>query len=346
MVSLRARRSLPALVIGLVVAACGGTGGSPSASQVVPSAGTSASTALASGSAVASAAAPEKATIKLGLLPLSDVAPVYIAIADGTFADEGLTIEPTIVQGGAAAIPNLVNGSLDMTFGNYVSFFQATGSGGIDLRIIAEQNRAKPNYSSIMTLPDSGIKAAADLVGKKLAVNTLKNVAELTARAQVKDAGGDPNGVMYVEIPFPDMIAALQKGDVDAIFAVEPFLSLAKAQLKAVEVVNPYGGRLEGFPVAGFEATTKFTTENPNTVAAFQRAMIKASDSATANVASVAQILPTYTTLKADVASQITLPEYNSRIDPAKLKTVVDLMVEFGLLDSAPDVNTLVVPTP
>ena len=46
-------------------------------------------------------------------------------------------------------------------------------------------------------------------------------------RASVRKAGGDPAKVKFVELPFPDMPAALQAGQVDAIFVVEPFLTAA-----------------------------------------------------------------------------------------------------------------------
>jgi NitT/TauT family transport system substrate-binding protein len=331
--------------VALAVAACGGAATpSPSASAVA--AATAGTSPDGSDAPIASPAGPpEMATIQLGLLPLADVAPVYIGIKEGYFEDEGLTIEIVPVQGGAAAIPALVNGDLDITFGNYVSFFLASNA-GIDLRIIADQNHATPGFSSIMTLPDSGIAAPADLVGKKLSVNTLSNVAEITSRAQIKDAGADPGAVEYTEIPFPEMIAALEQGSVDAIFAVEPFATLAKQQLQAVEVVNPYGGRLEGFPVAGFQATTEFAEANPNTIAAFQRAMVKASALAADDPESVVAILPTYTTLTPELAGTIAQPLYVSEIDIDAFKTVVDLMVEFGVLDSAPDVSGLVILTP
>jgi NitT/TauT family transport system substrate-binding protein len=288
---------------------------------------------------------PETTTIQLGLLPLADVAPVHLAVATGLFEDQGLTIEPVLVQGGAAAIPALVAGDLDITFGNDVSALLAS-SQGIDLRFIADQNHSQPGFSSIMTLPDSGVATAADLVGKRLAVNTLANVAEITSRAQVKDAGADPDAVEYIEIPFPDMIAALERGDVDAIFAVEPFATLAGQQLGAVEVVNPYGGRLEGFPVASFMTTGAFAAANPNTVTAFQCAMIAASQLAASDPSSVVSILPTYTALTPELAAVIHQPLYVSELDPAALQPVVDLMVEFGLLESAPDLAALIVPTP
>jgi NitT/TauT family transport system substrate-binding protein len=329
MVSSRARRvTLFGLVaaLGLVMAACGGAA-TPDQTQ-----------------SPAAEGEPEVSTINLGLLPLADVAPIHIAVAEGYFEEEGLTVELQIVEGGAAAIPALVSGDLDITFGNYVSFFLAN-SQGIDLRIIAEQNRAEPGFSSIMTLPDSGIDDAADLEGRTLAVNTLQNVAEITSRAQISDAGGDPDAVEYVEIAFPDMIAALERGDVDAIFAVEPFVGIAKANLDAVEVANPYGGRLDGFPVAGFYTTSAFAEANPNTVAAFQTAMVRASQLAADQPDQVVEILPTYTELTPEAAASLAQPQYVSEIDVAELEVVAALMVEFGLLEEAPDVNSLVIPT-
>jgi NitT/TauT family transport system substrate-binding protein len=348
MVSSRSRgpgRLALVIGVGLIVAACGGAQGTATPTTAATAGGPAATSPSATGGASPTRGEPEVATINLGLLPLADVAPVHLGIAEGFFEDEGLEVQVQVVQGGAAAIPALVSGDLDITFGNYVSFFLAS-SQGVDLRIIAEQNRATPGFSSIMTLPDSGIASPTDLEEKRLAVNTLSNVAEITSRAQIKDAGGDPDAVEYVEIPFPDMIATLERGDVDAIFAVEPFATLAKGQLQAVEVANPYGGRLDGFPVAGFQSTTEFAEQNPNTIAAFQRALVAASQAAADDPETVVEILPTYTTLTPELASSIAQPQYISEIDVAELQKVVDLMVEFNLLDSPLDVNALIIETP
>jgi hypothetical protein len=42
----------------------------------------------------------------------------------------------------------------------------------------------------------------------------------------------------------------------------------------------------------------------------------------------------------------LTQPEFVSEVDVAGLEVVADLMVEFGVLEQAPDVNSLVIPTP
>jgi NitT/TauT family transport system substrate-binding protein len=79
---------------------------------------------------------------------------------------------------------------------------------------------------------------------------------------------------------------------------------------------------------------------------AFQRAMVRASQLAADEPDQVVEILPTYTELTPDLAATITQPLYVSEIDVSQLEVVVDLMVEFGLLAEAPDVNALVIATP
>jgi NitT/TauT family transport system substrate-binding protein len=63
---------------------------------------------------------------------------------------------------------------------------------------------------------EASIRTAADLAGKRVAVNTLKNIGDTTIRASVRKAGGDPSSIKFVELAFPDMPAALQAGRVDA----------------------------------------------------------------------------------------------------------------------------------
>ena len=287
------RRMLPlttVLVVLALVAACGGGGASPSAAPSATAAASAPASAPASAeaSAPASAAAPEKAALTVGILPIVDVATVQTAISQGLFEAEGLTVKTEVMQGGAAAIPALVGGDLDVAFGAWPSFLAANQQ-GIPLRAIADGVAAKPGFTQILAMPGSSLEGnPAGLAGKKVAVNTLNNLGELAVRSTLKEAGGDPASVQLVEIPFPDMGAALEKGDVDAIWAVEPGVTNAKKNLKAVVVADSYVGPLDAFPVAGYQVTEAFAKANPNTVAAFQRAIIAAAaatqDDATARV--------------------------------------------------------------
>lgn len=310
---------------------------------------TSVQAATSSGGAEADAAprdVPEKTEITLGLLPLIDVAPIYIGIEEGLFEREGLTIDIQLVQGGAAAIPAMVAGELDLTFGAYPSTMTGVAN-GLDLRIIAEGNRASPGFSNIVALPDSGLEGdVAALEGKRVGLNTFANVAELTTRSVIEAAGADYAEVDAVEIPFPEMVPTLERGELDAIFAVEPFDTIAQSSLDAVVVADPYSGETEGLPVAGYYATGNFATNFPNTVAAFQRALIAATDIAADDPERVVDVLPSYSELDAQAAATVTQPEFVARIDRAEIQRIVDLMVAFEFLEQPVDLDRIIVPSP
>ena len=183
--------------------------------------------------------APEHPHLRLGVLPIVDDAHLVRAQAAGYFAAEGLTVELVTVQGGAAALPRLATGDLDLTFTNYVSALLGQAQGKGTFRFVDGGYQAGPNTLLIMTKPGSAVRTPADLAGKKIAVNTLRNIVELTARSALETAGVDPGAVTFVEVPFPDMAAALQSGRVDAAFTVEPFSTQAALAFGAVARSTP-----------------------------------------------------------------------------------------------------------
>lgn len=289
--------------------------------------------------------APERAELRVGILPITDVAPVQIAISQGLFAAEGLDVTTEVTQGGAAAIPALVAGDLDIAYGAWPSFLLANQE-GIELRAVADGVAAAPGFTEFLALPASGLEGdPAGMAGKTIAVNTLNNIGELAVRATLADAGVDPDGAQLVEIPFPDMGAALERGDVDVIWASEPIPTLVKTNLGAVVVADSFVGEMEGFPVAGYQATADFAAANPNTVAAFQRAMAAAVEVAASDPSVVTKLLPTFTSLTPELASEIALPAFQGGLDPATLGRVQDTLIEFGILDEALEIESLVVPS-
>ncbi len=282
---------------------------------------------------------PEKTEVSVGLLPIADVAPLFIAIEEGFFEEEGLTVSTEFAQGGAATIPALASGDLDFGFGAYPSFFSAV-SEGLPLKIISEANRPAPLFAGLYALPDSGIATVEDMAGKTIAVNTLNNVVQLAVQAQLEDAGLTLDDVTLVEIPFPDMVATLERGDVDVIAVVEPFGTVARNTLDATLIIDMFANRMEDFPVAGWYATDSFIAENPNTVAAFVRAFTRGVELANSDPDAVPQILPTYIeTATEEAARELNYPLFVAGIDLEVLQTVPDFMLEAGILSEPIDVS-------
>lgn len=304
--------------------------------------------ACASPSASPSAAdeTPERAEITVGTLPIVDVAPIHVAIEEGLFAAEGLTVTVEVTQGGAAAIPALMGGDLDIAYGAWPSFLIANAQ-GLELRAVADGTAARPGFTELLAMPGSELEGnPAGLAGTRIAVNTLGNLGELAVRSALVEAGLARDAAELVEIPFPDMGAALERGDVDVIWASEPVATLARETLGAVLVIDSYVGAMEGFPVAGYQASADFVEANPRTVAAFQRALAAAVERIAEDPALVPRIAPEFTSLEPELASQVALPDFRSRLDPADLRRVHDFLVEFGLLESELDVEALVTPWP
>ena len=286
-------------------------------------------------------AGPERTELRLGLLPIVDVAPIHVALERGLFEAEGLAVTIEVVQGGAAAIPALVGGDLDIAYGAWPSFLIANQQ-GIPLRAVADGVAAAPGFTELLALPGSGLGSdPAALAGTTIAVNTLNNIGELAVRSILVDAGVDPDAVELVEIPFPTMGAALERGDVDVIWASEPIPTIVKDELDAVVVADSFVGAMEAFPVAGYQATASFVEENPRTVAAFRRALAAAVALCAADRSLVVETVPGYTNLTPDLAGAIALPTYRAQLDAAVLQRVNDYLVEFDLLEPGLDIAAL-----
>src|SRR5690242_637024 len=175
------------------------------------------------------AVAADLEKVRVSIIPISDVAPLFVAMQNGYFRELGLEIDTTSSAGGAAGIPGLIGGSFDIAYGNVVSALLAVQQ-GLDVKVIAAgTNLADPalDASPILVKSESGIKTGKDLEGKSIAVNTRNNVIWLYARAWVKATGGDPERVTFKEVPFPQMEDALRQQRVDAAFMVAPFSIVA-----------------------------------------------------------------------------------------------------------------------
>jgi NitT/TauT family transport system substrate-binding protein len=291
---------------------------------------------LLSGKPDDSGSGPELAKIRLGTIPIVDVAPVYIALQKGYFRDEGVDVEVKLIQGGAAGIPSLANGELDVTFGNWVSFLSAQSKKAVDLKLVADGYRGKPGMFLVLAVPDSPVKTARDLAGKKIGVNTRANVAELAVRAAMKAQNVDAGAVQFTEMPFPDLQAAMQRKDIDAALLVEPFSTRAKQQIGAVTVLDTIVGDAVDLPIGGYATSAKFAKENPKTLDAFRRALVRAQRDA-ADRKEVESVITGYAKVESTVATVMSFGSYPSSIDVERLRGVVRLMRANGMLEGDVD---------
>ncbi|MGO1054834.1 ABC transporter substrate-binding protein [Crossiella sp. CA198] len=296
------------------------------------------------GSAGGSGAPVQEQRIRLGIMPVVDVAPVHIALAKGYFKAEGLKVELTTIQGGGPGVAGMLKDELDFTFGNWVSFFAAEAKGTAKnaggIKLAADGYQARANMFLVLTGPDSPIRGPKDLAGKKIAINTFKNILELTARATLEANNVDPKTVTFVEMPFPDMQAALQNKKIDAAFMVEPFISKAERTLGAVPVLDAASGPTSDIPIAGYATTGAFAKAHPQAVEAFRRALNRGQQDA-ARKSTVESLLPGFAQIDAETAALVHFGVYPISIDATRLQRVADLMRTYGLLEAPMDIKPM-----
>jgi NitT/TauT family transport system substrate-binding protein len=292
------------------------------------------------GGSTPSAGGLEKTDLKVGVLPIPDAATVYIAQSKGYFAAEGLNVTPVVLTNGSETVSRVVSGAVDIAYSAYIPIIQAV-SAGVKVRVISDGYRGRSNLYPIVTRPDSPIHDARQLAGKKIGLINTKGFPSLLTDAALASVDVAASAVHLVEIPYPNMPAALQNGSIDAAFMTEPYLSQSRKTFGARAIIDTMSGPTADLPVGGYVSSPKFMTGDPKTLAAFDRAMAKAQ-AAAADRALVGEMLPTYVHgLSPAVAQSITLGAYPVALDATQLQRVADLMTQFGVLPSHFDVQRL-----
>jgi NitT/TauT family transport system substrate-binding protein len=279
--------------------------------------------------------------LDVGVVAVIDIAPLYLGIEKGFFSARHLQVTPKPRTGGSLIVAAVVSGSQHIGFSNNTTLLIGS-SRGLPLRIVAAGNQAAPgDYAAIFVRPDSGISSAKDLAGKTIAVNNLNNVGPLTVNAALQASGADISRIRFVEIAFPEMGAALAQRRVDAVWAVEPFASAIKASGGAKLLLRPYPLVAPHFPVASYFTSQAYAASDPDVVDRFRQAMNQSLTYAQNHPDEVRRILPTYLSLKPEVAAHVVLPEWNTDVGVPLLQRTAELAKEYGYLSTAPDVARL-----
>lgn len=298
---------------------------------VACSSASSSSGGSASAQATAAGSSAGTTSIVVGALPVIDTAGLQVALKEGFFTQAGLDVTVKSVTQSTAAIPDLLHGSIDVIGGgNYVSFFEAEAHGTFPVQILAPAVDCTPDTYGVVAMPSSGISKPADLAGKTIAVNLTQNVQTLTTSAVLTADGVNASSVRYVQIPFPDMSSALQANRVDAISAVEPFLSAALAAGGKL-VTSTCTGSMAGFPLSGYLTTKSWAQQHAAAASAFQQAIEKGNTYANAHPSVVRSLLPTYTSITAKAAASMPLGTFPATLTTAMLQRIATLMRGGGL---------------
>lgn len=293
----------------------------------------------------------EKTVLNVGVVPAMDSAGFFVALHEGLFAKEGLTINYTPAVSSETAIGAQLQGKLDISAGNYVSYIEAVAENHDPLEIVAEGSVMQQGAQVIFTMPDSGIKTLADLKGHVLGVNAPYNIDYLLDVSVLTENGISKSDVRFPSgpIPFPDMASELSSGKIDAATMPEPFASLAEQQLGAVTLADLNQGATTDFPIEGYVVTKSWAEKNPNTLKRFLVALEQGQEISDTDRAAVEQAFESIKgaqngQVSPSIAAVMALDTYPIGIDQTRIQRVADVMHQFGLLPDTFKVASMLMP--
>jgi len=182
------------LVAVLLVAACGGTGASPSASPA-----TAPPTGGASSSADPATQAPEAATVTVALnWPVPEYTHTGITMAEdrGYYAEENLTVELQPLDGSSSAVQAVGAGSANIGFAGAGAILAAM-SEDLPIKVVANHLQSTP--TGILYRPENQVASFQDLRGLTIATQaTGEDTVNLFAF--LRNAGLDPDSDVEIQV--------------------------------------------------------------------------------------------------------------------------------------------------
>jgi NitT/TauT family transport system substrate-binding protein len=281
--------------------------------------------------------------LKVGTLPTDGCSVIFYAKELGFFQKNGLDVDIQTMPSGPAIAAAVAGGALDVGVANVATVAQARLH-GLPLRYIAPSSMAEPSTMTdiVMVASDSTIRTGADLNNKTIAINGLKDLQQITAMAWVDKHGGDSKTLHFLELPIPQMAAALESHRADAALDVEPFVSGARAQGQGKIIGDVLDGVAPRFMVVGWFALDPWISAHPDAASRFAVALRQAAAWANAHHAESAAILVRNTKIPASAIDTMARAQFGLTLDPAMIRPIVDAAVKYGVLDRPVDVNDLI----
>jgi NitT/TauT family transport system substrate-binding protein len=277
---------------------------------------------------------PAPATIRIANIPVTNYTPMIVARDKGWFAEEGLTVTWSPVNQGAVAIEAVFGGSAEIGGSSIFEPMVARGN-GLDLMFAVagtHTRKTPPDNSALMVLADGDIKTAKDLSGKKISAGLINSVNYVHMQEWLTKHGVDAKTVTFLEIPFPQMADALFQKRLDAVWAVEPFLTFMMKSGKAKLLAYPYIETMPGMDITAYIAKESWLKANPDVARRFKRAIDRATEYLSkASKDERDSWVSKFSGMKPELVKEMTLPVFASEFNVPSLQQNLDMAVRYKM---------------
>lgn len=240
-------------------------------------------------------AAKDKMIIASGIDPA--FAQFYVAKAGGFFEKNDLDVTLNTGPSGSAMVPLLIKNQVQAVIG-------AEQAGLLNFAVdedvvLASQVLRVLRYYGVV---GRNIEDLDGLKGKKIGM-TPGGAGELFWNTLVAKLNLDPADYTIVPVDSPEMIAALERGNIDAVATWEPWVTRAVEAVSGAKLLRDNEGILSS---RNFLYLNRGWAEgNPEVAARFMRALVEATDFIAANPDESAKLVGEFISMDAEFAKKL-----------------------------------------
>ena len=291
----------------------------------------------------------ELVKLKVAYLPYISYSPVFIALEEGYFREQGLEIELVKFRGSGLSIPALASGSLDVSADSTGANLFAAVARGLKIKIVADKGHldGRCNYGAIMVrkeLYESGeVRKIEQLKGRKVALQPIP-VWGYVYEKILNEGNLTLEDIEIVRMPGSSKAEAFQTGAIDAASAGEPLITQLETLGYAVtlaayrQVVPNYQ---IGSIVFGVNLIDKDQEIGKKFMIAYLKGIRQFNEGKTErNI----EILQKQTGLDPDIIRKICFPAFypDGHVHTESILAVQDWVSEKGFIDSKVTLDQLV----
>jgi NitT/TauT family transport system substrate-binding protein len=278
-------------------------------------------------------ASAQTAPVRLGLNRSDAQLAVECASELGMFRDAGLDVDVQTLGNGGLVMSGVIGGALDVGICDDIALGNAVlrgipiaGFAGGALFTVDEPTLV------LVSLKSGTIRTAKDLNGQTVGVVMLQSQSSVATTEWLRTHGADASLVKMYEMPFAQMLPALNRGLIAAAFLGEPFLSAAKDDL--YKLGTPFEAIAKTFYINTYFATRGWIANNRDTVRRLTAALYGAARWTNAHRAESGAIEARWTKIDPNRLNTKARNTFATTLEARYYQPVLDIALRYHLLPS------------
>ncbi|MDA8221286.1 MAG: MetQ/NlpA family ABC transporter substrate-binding protein [Desulfitobacterium hafniense] len=285
----------------------------------------------------------ESKIVKIGVLPIEDNLPFYVAEKDGIYTKEGVQVELVSFASAMERDAAMQAGQIDGQVADLlaVALLKKIGT-DVKIATIGLGATPKEGRFAILSSPNSGIKDLGGLNGATLGISQ-NSIIDYVSDQMLLDKGVKLDDVKKMSIPkMPVRLDMLLSDQINTACLPDPLASLAQAKGAHVLVDDTY----KNISQTVFLFRTKSIQENPEGIKAAVRAYGTAGQALTDNPNQYRDLFLEKAQIPQDLKDSYKTPTFSKLQLPTEeeVESVMKWMVEKELIPQAYDYQELVDP--